>query len=108
MSVGYETILQAMAMGMVNRVGPADRLEVEAMALAREIAQIDGEAIVLTKAAIDRTFEIASRASIECNLEIDTMIEAAETPERVEFNRLRKERGLQAALAWRNARFGGA
>jgi enoyl-CoA hydratase len=100
---------EAMAMGMVNRVVPADRLEEEALALAREIAQIDAEAIALTKSAINRTFEIAGlKAGIEYNLEIDTQIEAAETPERVEFNRLRKGQGLQAALAWRNARFGDA
>jgi enoyl-CoA hydratase len=97
---------EAMAMGMVNRVVPLERLEAEAIALAKEIAQIDAEAIALTKAAINRTFEIAGlKAGIEYNLEIDTLLEAAETPERVEFNRLRKDKGLQAALAWRNARF---
>lgn len=97
---------EAMELGMVNRVVPAERLEEEALALAHEIAKIDPEAIALTKAAINRTFEIAGlKAGIEYNLEIDTLIEAAETPERVEFNRIRKAQGLKAALTWRDARF---
>ena len=33
-------------------------------------------------------------------------LEASEGPERAEFNRIRREQGLQAAIAWRDARFG--
>ena len=33
------------------------------------------------------------------------MIEAAEVPERAEFNRIRAEKGLKAAIVWRDARF---
>ena len=35
-------------------------------------------------------------------LETDVRIEADESPERLEFNRIRKEQGLKAALAWRD------
>ena len=37
-------------------------------------------------------------------LETDILIEADVSPERLEFNRIRKEQGLKAALAWRDAR----
>lgn len=100
---------EAMRIGMVNSVVPAERLAAEAFALAEEIAKIDPVAIGLTKAAINRTYEIMGlRQGIESNLELDTQIEAAETPERREFNRIRKEQGLKAALRWRDARFGAA
>lgn len=50
--------------------------------------------------------EIAGlEAGIEYNLEVDTLIEAAETPGRIEFKRIREAQGLKAALAWRDARF---
>lgn len=97
---------EAMDLGMVNRVVPRERLDEEALALAREIATIDPEALALTKTAINRTFEIAGlKAGIEYNLEVDTLIEAAETPARVEFDSIRKAEGLKAALNWRDARF---
>ena len=35
-------------------------------------------------------------------LETDIQIEADESPERIEFNRIRKEQGLKAALIWRD------
>jgi enoyl-CoA hydratase len=33
------------------------------------------------------------------------LIESTGGPERAEFNRLRRDEGLKAALAWRDARF---
>ena len=37
-------------------------------------------------------------------LETDVQIEADKSPERMEFNRIRNEEGLKAALAWRDGR----
>ena len=35
-------------------------------------------------------------------LEVGIAIESDESPERLEFNRIRKEKGLKAALEWRD------
>src|SRR5918911_4715666 len=51
------TAQQALALGLINRVVPPDQLESAALALANEIATIGPEAIRLTKAAINRTYE---------------------------------------------------
>jgi enoyl-CoA hydratase len=60
----------------------------------------------LTKRAINRGYEIAGmRQALLAALETDVTIESAAGPERVEFNRIRKEQGLKAALAWRDAKF---
>jgi enoyl-CoA hydratase len=100
------TAEEALALGLVNRVVPADRLEAEAMALAEEIARNDPEAVKLTKIALNRTYErMGIRDALAMNLELDTIMEAAETPMRREFNRIRDEQGLKAAIAWRDARF---
>ena len=100
------TAQEALALGLINRVVPADQLESAALALANEIATIGPEAIKLTKAAINRTYEIMGlREALFANLDLDTLIESREDNERVEFNRIAAEQGLPAALAWRDSRF---
>jgi enoyl-CoA hydratase/carnithine racemase len=100
------TAEEARALGLVNRVVPPDRLEAEAMAVAEEIARNDPEAVKLTKVALNRTYErMGIRDALAMNLELDTIMEAAETPMRQEFNRIRDAQGLKAAIAWRDARF---
>ena len=45
------------------------------------------------------------RDALAMNLELDTIMEAAETPMRKESNRMREQQRLKTALAWRDARF---
>jgi len=76
------------------------------MALAEEIAKNDPEAVKLTKIALNRTYErMGLKDALAMNLELDTIMEAVETPMRTEFNRIREREGLKAALTWRDARF---
>jgi enoyl-CoA hydratase len=97
---------EAKRMGLVNRVVPRDRLEAETLALADEIAILDPVAISLTKKSINRGLEVSGfREALSANVDIDSVIEAAEVPERVEFRRIREKEGLKAAIAWRDARF---
>jgi hypothetical protein len=44
-------------------------------------------------------------SSIYHNLELVTHFDTSRTEEQETFNRIRKEKGLRAALAWREARF---
>jgi enoyl-CoA hydratase len=97
---------EALRLGLVNRVVPADRLDQETLDLARRIAVLDPVGIALTKRAINRAWEAAGfREAVQANVDIDAVIEAAEVPERKEFSRIRAEKGLKAAIAWRDARF---
>jgi enoyl-CoA hydratase len=97
---------EALRIGLVNRVVPHDRLEEETLALARTIAVLDPVAVSLTKRAINHAWEAAGfRQALAANVDLDAVIESAEVPERKEFNRIRAEQGLKAALAWRDARF---
>jgi enoyl-CoA hydratase len=60
----------------------------------------------MTKRAINRGYEIMGmRQALLAAVDIDIFIESSGGPERAEFNRIRKEQGLKAALAWRDARF---
>lgn len=96
---------RALSFGLVNRVVAADTLHDEAMALARTIASGGADAVRLTKLAINRSYEIMGmRQALLQALEIDIAIESAGGPERSAFNRIRRESGLKAAIAWREGR----
>ena len=97
---------EALRIGLVNRVVTRDELDERTLELARSIAKLDPVGVSLTKRAINRAWESAGfREAVMANVDIDVMIETAEVPERKEFNRIREEKGLKAAVAWRDARF---
>lgn len=100
------TATEAERIGLVNRVVPRDRLSEETMRLAGQLAVVDPVTMTLTKAAINRSWEAAGfrRALIE-GMELGAEIEAARVPEREEFERIAAERGLKAAIRWRDQRF---
>jgi enoyl-CoA hydratase len=101
------TAERALAMGIVNRVVPANELMTTATAIASDIAAAAPLSVQLTKRAINRTYEIMGlRQALLASLETDILLEASAGPERAEFNRIRREQGLQAAIAWRDSRFG--
>jgi enoyl-CoA hydratase len=100
---------QALQMGLVSQVVPADRLMDEALALGRRIAANDRLAVALTKQAINRSLDVAGlRQALLQALELDVLIETAETAESREFNAILKRDGAKAAVAWRAARAAGA
>lgn len=95
---------RALAIGLVNRVVPADELQPTAEAIAREIAANDPEAVRLTREAINLGYETAGlRRALAQGLEYDIRIETTETPESAAFDRVMEADGLKAALAWRAA-----
>jgi enoyl-CoA hydratase len=97
---------RALALGIVNHVVPAGDELGKALAIAEEIAAAAPNSVRMTKRAINRSYEIMGmRQALLAALETDIFIEASGGPEREEFNRIRKEQGLKAALAWRDARF---
>jgi enoyl-CoA hydratase len=96
---------EAQAMGLVNRVVPAERLLDEAVALAQRIAANDEQAVRLTKQAINRSLDIGGmREALLAALETDVVIETNETAESREFNERLKRDGAKAAIAWRAGR----
>ncbi len=90
-------------MGLLNKVVPDGEEMESAMALAQQITSASAQSVQLTKRAINRTFELANmRKGLAEALGVGVQIESDQSPERVEFNRIRKEEGLKAALAWRD------
>jgi enoyl-CoA hydratase len=100
------TAERALQIGIVNHVVPEGQHLPKAMQLAQDIAAAAPRSVQMTKRAINRSFEIMGmRQALLAAVQTDVFIESSAGPERTEFNRIRKEQGLKAALAWRDARF---
>jgi enoyl-CoA hydratase len=96
---------RAHALGIVNHVVPDGEEMERALAIARAMAAAAPNAVRLTKLAINRSFDaMGLREALAAALELDIYIEAAGGAERAEFDRLRREQGLSAALEWRDRR----
>jgi enoyl-CoA hydratase len=99
--------VEAERIGLVNRVVARSELTAATMELAARLAVVDPVAMRLTKRAINLQWEAAGfRPALESAVAIGAVIESADVPERAEFERIRLEQGLAAAVAWRDQRFG--
>jgi enoyl-CoA hydratase/carnithine racemase len=102
------TAAEAERLGLVNRVVPGDELEAAVDELACKIAPTPLPVLRLTKLALVRAFEaMGLRNAVAANLDLSAILNAADTPEQREFDRIVSEQGLKAALAWRDSRYGG-
>ncbi len=96
----------ALRMGIVNRVVDDAEVFETAMSVARSMTAAAERSVRFTKRAINDSYEAMgfSRA-LKSALDVDVLLNAATDPVRAEFNRIRAEQGLKAAIAWRDARF---
>jgi enoyl-CoA hydratase len=98
---------RALDIGLINKVVPDDEVLDSALAMARDIAVMDRQAVILTKRAINRSYEISGmNEALAMALDIDVEIESLETPEGKKFSEIAASDGLKAAIAWRDSRFG--
>jgi enoyl-CoA hydratase len=93
--------------GMINRVVADADVDSEVEALVRKIAPTPLPVLRLTKIALVRAFEaMGLREAVNMNLDLSSMLNAADTPEQREFMQIVQDKGLKAALAWRDNRYG--
>jgi enoyl-CoA hydratase len=94
-------------LGLVNKVVPGDQLETAAAELAGRIAVAPLPVLRFTKLALIRAYEaMGLRQAIHANLDLSAILNAADSPEQQEFDRIARSEGLKAALAWRDRRYG--
>ena len=92
--------------GLVNRVVPGAELESAVEDLVRKIAPTPLPVLRLTKLALVRAYEaMGLRAAVAANLDLSAILNAADTPEQREFDRIVAQHGLKAALKWRDERY---
>jgi len=98
---------EAHRIGLVTRVVADDELEATVADYVARIAPTPLEVLRLTKIALNRAATaMGLLEAVEANLDLSAMLNAAGTPEQEEFERIVRERGLKAALAWRDERYG--
>ena len=97
---------EAERLGMINRVVPHERLMAECEKTARKLVKIAEVGVKFNKAAINRAYEnMGFLNSIAQNLDLVVMFDTTRTTEQETFNRIRNDKGLRAALDWRDALF---
>ncbi len=97
---------EALRCGLVNRVVPSGELEPAVEELVRKIAPTPLPVLRLTKLALLRAYEaMGLRMAVGANLDLSAILNAADTPEQREFDRIVAAQGLKAALRWRDERY---
>ena len=100
--------LEALRCGWASEAVAADELEARTEAVARQIALTPTDLLMLTKRSINRQFEImgfrTGLATSADHLALALLRPAARRED--EFGRLSREKGLKAALDWRDAQLG--
>jgi enoyl-CoA hydratase len=97
---------EALAMGLVSRVVAPGTHLAEALRTARGIALMDPNLVAQTKKALNRTYDIQGMpTALRMALDIDHSIESHGSPDKRAFMDIARERGMRAAIAWRDARF---
>jgi enoyl-CoA hydratase len=96
----------ALRMGIVNHVVPAEVAFAKGMAIAHTMSRAAERSVRMTKRAINAQYEAMGLAGgLRSALDMDVLLNAGSSPEKKEFARIRSEQGVKAALAWRDARF---
>ena len=96
----------ALTMGIVNKVVPDQTVLTEAIEAAHNIAKAGERAVRLTKQAINNSYEaMGFNQALKSSLNLDVLLNAAPDPLKEKFSRIRSEKGLKAAIEWRDNRF---
>ncbi len=92
--------------GMANYVFPADELEEATETIARRIANIDSELLMLSKTSVNRIFDHQGFSQTLKNA--GEFVSLAHHRKAIaKFNKIIKEKGIKAAIEERDRPFGG-
>lgn len=97
----------AQDLGLVNKVVPSADLEDTVNTMAKKIALTPLPILRFTKRGLMKAYEaMGLRQAVEANLDVAAVLNSAYSEERTEFTELVATKGLGAALAWRDERYG--
>jgi enoyl-CoA hydratase len=98
---------RAYELGLINDVVPRGQQLVRSVEIARKIAKCSPDAVRMTKRAVNRSLDIAGMAAaLRSGVDTSIFIEGTESAEKLMFNTLTREKGLKAAITWRDNQFG--
>ena len=95
--------VEAAQIGLITRAVPEDQLEAEVEKLADKLIKISPPALFMQKRGINRAYEIMGmKAAIDNWVDLALWFKVLQTDEVIQFNKIVKEQGMKAALAWRD------
>ncbi len=95
---------EAVELGWANRAVPVEKLCEVTEAFAERIAHVDSPMLQMTKRQVNRVYEIMGiRTAMAVGGDIQELGRAR--PGGAEFGRIAREKGLKAALDWRDSPF---
>ena len=97
---------EAAEIGLITRAVPAEELEDYVEKLADKLIKLPAPAVYIQKRGVNRAFEIMGlNPAIDSWADMGLWMAVLKTPEVAEFNRITKEKGVKAALKWRDEQF---
>ena len=97
---------EALRIGLISHIVPVGCHVEKALRIAHRIAVMDPNLVAETKKALNRSYEIQGmQAALKTALDIDHTIESHGSSDKQAFMEIARERGLRAAITWRDARF---
>jgi enoyl-CoA hydratase/carnithine racemase len=97
---------EALRIGLVNKVFPKADLEKEVMKIAKRMSRVALSCLQWNKRALNQTYNIMGmQTALQYGAEAGSIMDAQESPELKEFNRLRHTVGLAEAMKWRDDQF---
>lgn len=98
---------RAVDYGLVNRVVPRSDLDLEVVNMARRLARMPTETMQLMKYMITRSADMQGLHDMQLwGRDLFVLSKIMGTPEKDEFARLAREKGMRSALAWTRDVFG--
>lgn len=97
---------EAFRLGLVDQVFPKVTLQVEVTKIARRMSRVSLECLQWNKRSINHAFEtMGLRNAIMYGAEACAMMDSIGSPEAAQFDSIRREQGMAAALKWRSEQF---
>jgi enoyl-CoA hydratase len=97
---------EAFRIGLVDRVFPVATLQDEVMKYAKRMSRVSLSCLQWDKRAINQTFEIMGlRSAIQYGSEASAIMDSLGSPEADQFDAIRRQQGMAAALKWRAEQF---
>lgn len=94
---------RAYELGLINEITQNGKHIQRAIQIAQNIASYSPISVQMTKKAINQSLNIAGmREALLAAVDTATLIEANVREENLEFERIRKTKGMKAALEWRD------
>lgn len=97
---------EALRIGLVNRVFPKASLHDEVMKIANRMAQVSMQCLTWNKRSINGVaMAQGMNAAMEQGMHACTLMNASESPEYQQFDKIRRRDGIKTALKWRAEQF---